>query len=270
MPNIIQRPDPPTIVEAEKRITGRSEVWAELLNAPGTFNACDVWFQVDGEEELQDSLRLFAQNGPIKVPLWGPKQIQQASSIWKDQGGSRWSGILFSVRSRPCDGFKLEIAPAAITSPRARSQWRMSCWWDCGGPYSDNAGAIMVDPWRLNGDPQSNQVQRYRSPPGGMPAGPTVLVGPPGEGARWDLMWAALSTSYVNPVQWTLQGRSFDPPFVTNILNGDLDTMGGPWVYQGSTWPGPINSQWELSITLPGGPGEFHIATEWRRNNAYT
>lgn len=265
MPSIIQRPDRPTIVEAEKRITGVAETWQELLNAPGTFNACDVWFQVDGPQERQDSLRLFAISGPIRIPLWGPKQIENASAIWKGQGGNRWSGLLFSVRSRPCDGFKLEIAPAAITTPRPRSQWRMICWWDCGGPYSDQAGAIMVDPWRINGDPNGNQVIRYRSAPGGMPVGPTVLNGVPGEGTRWDLMWAQITTTNVQPRSWTLQCRSFDPPFVTNVLNGDISAMSSPQFYAGSTWPGATNSQWEFVTEATTPPAETHLIAEWRK-----
>lgn len=256
-------------MEAELRLSGLAEAWSPLLNAPGSFNSCDVWFQVDGALEFQDEFRLFAINGPIKVPLLGQKQIQQAQAIWKNQGGGRWSGILFSVRSRPCDGFKLEVAPATGGAGRPRSQWRMECWWDCGGPYSDDAGRIMVDPWGINGDPSSQIVEHYRSPPGGEPIGTSVLTGYPGVGNRYDLIWLSVSNSSASPAEWRMQVASLAPPVTFNALNCDTSELGSPWIYDGPGRPGIPNGRWEMIVPATPGPPAFYVVADFRRSPAY-
>jgi hypothetical protein len=264
MPNIQRIPDPPLTIEKDERLNqGPAEVWRPLLNAPGSWNACDVWFQVP-EAQAGTLLRLFAINGSLRVPLFGPRSFNDASGVWKDSGGNRWSGIIFSVRSRPCDGFELEFTSNSNPAPRP-ARFRMECWWDCG-PYSDDAGVIRVDPWQI-GDPLGPRVLRYRSAPGGLPVGTTIMTGPPGPGARWDLIYASIHTSDPNPNPVTLQTRSLSPAFVTNQINLDMARSSSPWEYQGSGWPGGYDSQWEVVVSGPTPPNETHILAEWRLND---
>jgi hypothetical protein len=278
MPSIIRKPSRPTTVEGELRITGpvtETGYWRELLNAPGSYNACDVWFQVDGPTEQLDQFRLFAVNGPIRVPLIGSRTIAEAKAIWKDQGGNRWSGILFSVRNRPCDGFKLHVAPLLGGVNRPRSQWRMECWWDCGSVYSDDAGRIMVDPWGIQGDPTSYLTTSFDSGAPGLTVGTTALTGYPEEGGRWDLLYALATTDDPNSQVITLQTTNL-VPLTTSRLNFDIDAMSSPVSYQGRAisgdMTGPVYQQggrWEA--VLPGQTVNraHHLYAEFRRSPAY-
>lgn len=264
MPNILRIPDPPlTVQKSERLIIGPAEIFRPLVNAPGSWNACDFWFQIPASQ-AGTSFRLFALNGAIKVPLHAARTANEASGVWKDSGGDRWSGILFSVRSRPCDGFLVEVAHGGVASLDV-SKFRMECWWDCG-PYSDDAGIISVDPWNV-GDPNSDRVVRFRSAPGGLPAGITVMTPGANAGARWDLIWASILTDDPNPGTWTLQTRNVDLALVTNQINGRLDAMSAPWYYQGSGWPGGTASQWEIVAPVTPGPSEFHVVAEFRRSD---
>lgn len=268
MPEIIRKPSRPTTVETVLRWGGSSLLpitqFKPLMNAPGSFTSCDVWFE--GPEEYAPLfVRLFAKNGTMKVPLQGRRTIEQSKAIWKDQGGGRWSALLFSVRNRPCDGFLLEAAGEPI---KLRSRWRMECWWDLGSVYSDDAGRIMVDPWGINGDPASYNVTHYVSPRTGLVVGLTTMVSAtPAE--RWDLIYASIITG--DAVNRNISFETFPvPPVigpVVNKLNANLDMQSGQFQYQGSGLPGTIGHGWR--INLPAATGVWLVDSEFRKMPAY-
>lgn len=268
MPNIQRRPDEPLTVELEQILRpAPAELWQPLLNAPGSFTACDLWFQMPAEQR-DNAFRLFGLNGSIKVPLQGIRSINDAKAVWKANGGNVWSGLLYSVRNRPCDGFLIEMAPAGIAST-VQSKFRLECWWDCGSVYSDDAGWIQVDPWGINGDPASYKLYTYRSPPTGVPTGTTLLAPDPGIGNRYDLIYLNATTNDPNPSPITLQNTSTDPPFTFNALNFVVDNQSAPYVYDGPGLRGAIGANWEIVATAPPPPARLHVIAQFRRSPAY-
>lgn len=259
MPVERKKPSSPAVVWKKYLPVAASEDWAQVLNAPGVFDSCDVWFQVPAAA-ADTQLRLFALSGPIKVPLWEGR-LADAHAIWKAQAGGYWSGILCSIRNRQCDGFLLEAAsPAGLVQQQS---WRMECWWAGGGTPSDDASWIQVDPWAIGTDANRAKLYTYRSPPGGAPLGVVVPLTDYPNG-RYDLIYASVTSADAQR-EMTLQTN--DGAVVTNVLNWILGTT-KEWYYTGPALPGADGARWEW-ISHPAAAGYYSLLFQFRLNPAY-
>lgn len=106
-----------------------------VVEANGSYSACDVWFLVPNEWPINVALRLYAKLGGMRTLL---RLIYLADAAATPVEGLS-SGIALSVRGRPCDGFELT---AQRTSGGALTNGKFSLQvWSASEPTGVVGGA---------------------------------------------------------------------------------------------------------------------------------
>lgn len=167
------------------------------VEAYGRWCNCDVWVQApDGWLDVEFSL--LATSGDITARL-DHRRLSDVDGMYVASGHA--SGLLFSIRGRPCDRFG--VVAYNLAEPLPRAKFRMECWGCDDSPPNDRGARQLVEPYARH-----NQIWRYTSGAIGIPAGgpQTIMFANPdgGRGAVSSLEWTTDDPNPAAPSMLTM------------------------------------------------------------------
>jgi len=167
------------------------------VEAFGRWCNADVWVQAP-DSWLDIELAILGYSGDVAAML-DHRRLSDIDGMYVASGVS--SGLLFSIRGRPCDRFAVIAYNGTEQLPKAK--FRIECWGTEDSDPNDRAARQLVEPYARH-----NQVWRYTSGAAGIPAAlpQTIMFANPsgGRGAVSSLEWTTDDPNPAAPAMLTM------------------------------------------------------------------
>jgi len=140
----------PASVEAERGPAAVLSGWTAMISVEGHWSHCDLWF-IGAAAYVGRPWRILGRIGGIWAVLAsgaiGVPPLLSPNGV----GGDR-TGIIASVRGRPCEGLLVEVANSvAVVVPPAR--WRLHAWGRESDQPTTTTGGVAPTIWTPAHDP---------------------------------------------------------------------------------------------------------------------